>query len=178
MPRVARVHGYHGTNRTSAVEILRDRFRLSRNSWDWLGDGIYFWQDAPARAWGWARMRYGDDAAVIHSLIRLEDCMDLLDTVWAAPLNDAYLSLRTLSQRANQPSPRQRRAGGAHRLDRAVINHAVDQLQAQGITIRSVRAVFQEGEPIYPDSHLLTRSHIQIAVRDPALIVRSTRLRR
>lgn len=37
-------------------------------------------------------------------------------------------------------------------------------------TIRCVRSAFMEGKPIYPDSALYDRAHIQIAVRDTILI--------
>jgi hypothetical protein len=60
----------------------------------------------------------------------------------------------------------------------ALFLFAVDQLANVGTRIRTARAAFQEGGPIYPDSHLFSRSHVQVAVRDPALIVRSWRERR
>ena len=41
------VTGYHGTTRRFAEKILRDDFVASVNEWDWLGHGVYFWQDAP-----------------------------------------------------------------------------------------------------------------------------------
>ena len=62
--------------------IEREGFRLSQNDYDWLGDGVYFFQDGLFRAWQWARDRHGDDAAVIGADIRLVDCMDLLGVSW------------------------------------------------------------------------------------------------
>ena len=44
------VYGFHGTSIDAAEVILREGFRPSRNAYDWLGDGIYFFQDAPLRA--------------------------------------------------------------------------------------------------------------------------------
>ncbi|HVC32111.1 MAG TPA: hypothetical protein VNL16_01240 [Chloroflexota bacterium] len=126
----ARIDGYHGTSATAAASILRDGYRFSRNEYDWLGDGVYFWQDAPQRAWQWAKEHHGPNAAVIRSLIRLDDCMDLLDIHWTRVLTDVYDSFLSQMKRANLPLPRQTRA--AHRLDRAVINYAVGILSAQG----------------------------------------------
>jgi hypothetical protein len=162
------VRGYHGTSAEGAASILHEGFWISRNEYDWLGDGVYFWQDAPRRAWEWANMRYGADAAVVGALIRLDDCMDLLDIYWSRALTDTYNAYLAQSKRARLSLPRQTR--GAHRLDRAVINYAVGVLAEQGIVIRSVRAAFVEGTPVYPRSALLDRSHVQIAVRDPSLI--------
>jgi len=63
-----------------------------------------------------------------------------------------------------------KQTAGAHRLDRAVINRVV---RISGQPVRSVRAAFQEGSVLYPGSHLFDRSHVQIAIRDLALIRRS-----
>jgi hypothetical protein len=48
------VYGYHGTSRTKAANILKQGFLASDNDYDWLGTGIYFFQDAPIRATQWA----------------------------------------------------------------------------------------------------------------------------
>jgi hypothetical protein len=55
-------------------------------------------------------------------------------------------------------------------LDRAVINYAIGILAEQGIMIRTVRGAFSEGSPVFPQSALFDRAHVQIAVRDVALI--------
>ena len=120
------VRGYHGTNIEAATSILTEGFKLSRNQYDWLGDGVYFFQDTPARAWDWADEHYGVDAAVIESLVRLEDCMDLLDIAWGSVLNEAYNAFLAQLKRANLPIPKQ--TSGAHRLDREVINYSVGVL--------------------------------------------------
>ncbi len=48
------IYGYHGTSQTKAASILINGFRASDNDYDWLGTGIYFFQDAPLRAKQWA----------------------------------------------------------------------------------------------------------------------------
>ncbi len=38
--------GYHATTRYAAEQIMRNRlFRMSSNNDDWLGKGIYFWEN-------------------------------------------------------------------------------------------------------------------------------------
>jgi hypothetical protein len=165
------VSGYHGTNARAAALILQQGFTISRNDYDWLGDGIYFFQDSPARAWEWARQRHGREAAVVASRLRLRDCMDLLDPNWTTVLADSYDSFLAQLKEAGLPLPRQ--TAGAHRLDRAVINYAVGILAEQDIVVRAVRAAFAEGAPVFPDSALFTRAHVQIAVRDTSLILRT-----
>lgn len=172
LAEVQEVIGYHGTNRECAESILKQGFRQSRNEYDWLGDGVYFWQEAPSRAWDWAVKLHREQAAVVVSRIRLADCMDLVDGIqWSGVLADAYNSLIAIFKQANLPIPQQR--GKAHRLDREVINYAIGALSERGITIRTVRGVFREGHPIFPDSALFDLSHIQIAVRDTSLIQES-----
>lgn len=42
------VIGFHGCDR-SVVENV-----ISTNDYDWLGSGIYFWENNEERAWQWA----------------------------------------------------------------------------------------------------------------------------
>jgi hypothetical protein len=56
------VHGYHGTSVENAESISSEGFRVSRNDYDWLGKGIYFWQDAPERALSWAQQQHQNPA--------------------------------------------------------------------------------------------------------------------
>ena len=44
---------------------------------------------------------------------------------------------------------------------------------SQNVTIDSIRAVFNEGDRIYPNSAIFDRSHIQILIRDLSLIEKS-----
>jgi len=56
-------------------------------------------------------------------------------------------------------------------LDCAVIKRFHSILEAQGYPpIDTVKGVFTEGGPIYPGSGFVERTHIQIAVRNPACI--------
>jgi len=87
---VIAVYGYHGTSIERAASIMEEGYRISRNDYDWLGDGVYFWQDAPQRAWEWATQHHQSQAAVVGSLIQLNDCIDLLDPRWARFLTETY----------------------------------------------------------------------------------------
>jgi hypothetical protein len=171
MDLILEVHGYHGTKKECVGSILSGGFRPSRNEYDWLGDGVYFFQDAPTRAWEWATSEFGNEAAVVGSLIRLEGCMDLLDIEWFSALAHAYDRVLDQMRRAGLALPVQ--TSGAHRLDRAVINYAVGALAESGTIIKTVRAAFDEGAPAFPGSALFDRSHVQVSVRDLMVIQRS-----
>lgn len=165
-PPLAR--GYHGTSVLAAEAILSDGFSVSRNDYDWLGDGVYFFQDAPRRAWEWAVSLHGEQAAVLESYIHLKGCMDLLDISWFHQLTVAYDSFLAHMKAAGMSLPKQ--TSGAHRLDRYVINYLTGLLADHRVIVRCVRAAFIEGEPVYPQSALYNLAHVQIAVRDTALI--------
>lgn len=51
------------------------------------------------------------------------------------------------------------------------INWYCDRAAASGRTARSVRAIFDEGEPIFEASKIRSKSHVQVAVRDLTAIV-------
>lgn len=173
MDNVIRVYGYHGTSLTSAEQIISNGFKLSNNDYDWLGTGIYFFQDAPYRAWEWSKQQHSHQPAVIRSIIRLENCIDLLDITWSSIIAEAYGAYIEQCERIKQPLPRQSK--GAHRLDCAIINYAVGYFeQISGQSVQSVRGVFLEGTPIFPNSYLFNRSHVQIAIRDLSLVEQSS----
>ena len=58
---------------------------LSTNAYDWLGEGVYFWEHGPRRACEWAieQARLGGakvrNPSVLAARINLGVCLDLLD---------------------------------------------------------------------------------------------------
>lgn len=50
------VLGYHGCDREVAERVLagKTEVRSSTNAFDWLGSGVYFWENNPRRALSWA----------------------------------------------------------------------------------------------------------------------------
>jgi len=57
----------------------------SSNLWDWLGEGIYFWEQNPERAWQFAEeqreRRKIAHPSVIGAFIQLGRCFDLTTSV-------------------------------------------------------------------------------------------------
>ena len=169
------VYGYHGTSIQAAQRIIEHGFDFSTNDYDWLGTGVYFFQDAPQRAYSWAIERYPDSPAVIRSQLVLENCLDLLDISWYPIIREAYEMFVCAYQKANIPLPRQNpQRSKAHRLDCAFFNYIVGEiLEPQGEIVGAIRAVFNEGERIYPNSAIFDRAHIQIVIRNLSLIEES-----
>jgi hypothetical protein len=179
MDNLLLVYGYHGTSQTKAADILQHGFLTRDNDYDWLGTGIYFFQDAPIRAKQWATQQHPNNPAVIFALIKLENCIDLFDVGWQ-PLLKNMCNLFTERRRSmNRPLPKQNPdRSKAHRLDCAFLNFAHELMLSQGqsiaplapLAIDSIRAAFIEGERIFPDSAIFDLTHVQIAIRNPTLI--------
>ena len=165
------VLGYHGTSRANAIRILNDGFRVSSNDYDWLGEGVYFFQDAPLRASQWAKEQYPEEPVVIRALIRLDNSIDLFDIKWFATLRAAYQSFKTKYERNNLPLPSQNPTRSkAHRLDCEFFDYITQLLLSQDEQVETIRAVFVEGESIFPNSAIFDLAHVQIAVRNTVLI--------
>lgn len=163
------VVGWHGTCRADVARLLDLDLEMSGRPYDWLGAGFYLWQDSPWRAHEWATQRYGPDAAVVVARVSLQNCMDLLDPQWQGHLAaaDAQFCVETMAAGHEVPTNR----GGNRARDNATINWFCDRAGEMDLYIRSVRAIFEEGEPIFADSAIRSLSHLQIAVRDPGVIL-------
>jgi hypothetical protein len=170
------VLGYHGCDETVAGRLLAgEAFRSSQNDYDWLGPGIYFWEANPQRGLDFAiesMTRRGSrikKPAVVGAVVDLGDCLDLMTLVAIDMVGTAYESLAATLTEADEVLPlnkdRLRR-----NLDCAVIQHLHSIYEAQGGFLDTVRGVFVEGIEVYPGSAFDAKTHIQIAVRNPACV--------
>jgi hypothetical protein len=171
------IEGFHGTTLAFAESILREGFKSRDKDYDWLGDGVYFFQDGPyrAREWAqdWAVRKYGGEAVVVGATISLQRAtlMDLIDIDWPERLKTFYVEYLQYCLLNRKPIPKQNpEESGAHYLDRDVVNQAVLHWGRNGTPIRAVRAAFEEGEPVYEDSAIYDRAQVQISIRDVSLI--------
>ena len=80
MNRVISAIGFHGTDNCNYEKIQTAGFQCNTNPYDWLGEGVYFFQDATKRAKTWAEQHL--QPVVIGAEISLEACMDFLDIEW------------------------------------------------------------------------------------------------
>ncbi|BCU77955.1 hypothetical protein [Luteolibacter sp. LG18] len=175
---------YHGCDAGVADEVFNGgSLKPSENQYDWLGRGIYFWEHGPTRALEWAveqkRRRRLKTPAVVGALIQLGSCFDLLDVHFTRALERGYQWMDSIHRLSGKPLPLNlpaREEDGdqlLRHLDCAVVNWTIETLELDDPSVRfqSVRGVFQEGQEAFPGSMIRSKSHIQIAVRDPACIV-------
>lgn len=162
--------GFHGTSHAAVPHLLAGEIEQSDHRYEWLGTGFYLWQDSPWRAKEWALEQHDDGAAVVAVRISLDGCLDLLNPQWQELLAaaDAQFVVECLAAGEEVPV---NRGSGYRARDCATINWFCDRAAEHGQQARSVRAIFEEGEPIFEASAIRTQSHIQIAVRDPSVIL-------
>jgi hypothetical protein len=148
--------------------ISLGQWKPSQNVYDWLGEGIYFWEGSRTRAEQWAVEQFGGQADVLAVEIDLGQCLNLLESTYHDALRATYRNLRTVYRSLGWILPKNRKK--RHDLDCLVINKFVKFMEEfagqHGIPFQTVRGVFEEGAPLFPGSALGRQSHIQVAVRD------------
>lgn len=177
------VYGFHGCDIRIKEQLLSGsiKFQNSTNRYDWLGPGIYFWENDFMRAREWALDVHGKNAAVIGAKIRLGHCFDLSNSFAKEILRISYDDLvedwsnSGLPFFVNQPHPKG--IGNPadlvlRYLDKAVIDYAVSLAFGKHslMVYDTVRAPFQEGFPVYPGSAFREHDHIHLCVRNPELL--------
>lgn len=192
MPHSSIILGYHGCDRTTGERVLAGEtdLHISTNDYDWLGDGIYFWEGDPLRALAWAHSvrRHGRtsrgsirEPCVIGAVIEMGACLDLLQAQSIRLVGAAYKDLRLLSADTATELPVNLRIDGElvlRRLDCAVIQHLHHSRKESGLLpFDTIRAAFPEGRELYPGGGFQEHTHLQICVRNPAQIIGYFRVR-
>jgi hypothetical protein len=172
--------GYHGCDIKLAERVFAGEVPLSasHNDYDWLGDGIYFWEHNAQRAFDFAsdvaRRPHPSGQkiatpAVVGAIIDLADCLNLLDSRFIETIKLAYEDLVRSSRVTGTRLPSN--TGGTDRrsrkLDCAVLRtlHQMRE-EADEEPFDTVRAAFIEGPPLYKNAGFSSKNHIQVCVRD------------
>ncbi len=170
------VIGYHGTRRRTALRLVtgEQAFEHSRQPYDWLGHGVYFWEYAPQQAWAWAKKRYGtEDIAVVASMIRLGSCFDLLDPINAARVRAYFDRMRTEAAFTGSPLPRNFNA--RKYFDCHVLEYAYEAFEKEEHeivdTCRGVYVPTGRSKRLWPNSWLSAEAHVQLCVRNPSCVL-------
>jgi hypothetical protein len=181
--RTGLILGFHGCDQSLVDEVVAGNKQLknSTNSYDWLGNGIYFWDHSPSRALDFAKemsrhpkfKNKVKNPAVIGAVIDLGFCLDLLDYSNLELIKQGYELLASFQ---NQNMPMNEPAGNStdlllRHLDCAVIEtlHATRE-DAGSQPFDSVRGVFFEGKELYDNAGFKEKDHIQLCVRNPNCI--------
>jgi hypothetical protein len=186
--------GFHGCDKEVGERVLQGGIRhlhKSENEYDWLGHGIYFWENNPERARQFAEERKGFPRSgkkpittpfVIGAVIDPGNCLNLLESNSLRLLEDVYQFLREAHETARIPMPENKVDAKTHELlrrnlDCAVIESLHTSNKERGVReYDTVRGVFVEGSCLYPNSGFHKRNHIQICVRNAQCIMGYFRL--
>lgn len=172
--------GYHGCSAHVAEQLLSGamQFKASDNDYDWLGPGIYFWQSNPLRALQFAREKRKRERAtwkpaVVGAAIDLGNCLDLTTEVGIEEVRLSHQLLVDTYKAADLQLPSN--SGGAEMLlrplDCAVVRQLHDIRDSMSRDpVDTVKGIFVEGEPIYEGSGFRSKTHVQVAVCNPAVI--------
>ena len=187
------VLGYHGCSRSVGRKALTSGRALdpSDKDYDWLGPGVYFWENDARRAYEWAEAKASrgaySDPYVIGAVIDLGNCLDLLQRQNIELLADAHWSLKQINRLAGTQMPKNKDPRAARKGDKllrfrdcAVIRHLHAIIENEEFNdpkgddyiepFDTVRGLFVEGKPAYAGGGFYSRTHTQIAVRNDRCI--------
>jgi len=186
------VLAYHGCDLAIAQRLLSGLpFQPSTRDYDWLGAGIYFWENDILRAYRWATEHRSSFShpSVVGSVIELGNCLDLTTQSGIEAVKLAFHQFVGMVSMIGSPIPENVDSSGdasgdriIRRLDCAVMNSLFEAQQtAQDLDSESqrhntqpwsaVRALFPEGSALYPGAGFRDKTHIQICVREPEQIL-------
>jgi len=174
------VIGFHSCDRSIGLDIINGRTQLrpSKNIWDWLGEGIYFWEQNPLRALEYAiesstRKRFNKISIrtpfVIGAIIELGNCLNLIEPESLAILKRAYFGLSRIYEEVGKTLPKNENEN--RKLDSAVFKHLHKSRSDNFNTpFDTIRCAFNEGDPIYPGANFTMRLHMEISVLNHEMI--------
>ena len=172
------IYGFHGLDKDIALKILtkEEDFKSSDNTYDWLGNGIYFWENNPERALTYAEEDSKRENSkikkpfVLGTVIDLGNCFDLLEQRNLEFLALAYNEFKKSLKEKNKELPINAKFYQndfdfkKRELDCAVIRYAHELAKKEGTEFDSVRAAFLEGKPLYEGASFRKENHIQLAI--------------
>lgn len=188
--------GFHGCDEVVSNALLNDpdKVKISKEPYDWLGHGMYFWENNYERALSWANDKKErgqiNNPAVVGAVINLGYCCDFLDSKYIRILNPNYSEMVDIHKKLDIQLPRNKDLSQdkykdkvLRELDCSVIefihndvyNKVRSNINLKGYSeyplFDSVRGVFIEGGPVYEGAGIFEKSHIQICIRNPNCIL-------
>ena len=168
----------------------QSNLKKSENSYDWLGSGIYFWENNPERALNYVKELKSagrnniEEPYVVGAVIDLGYCLNLLESKSLRLLNENYSRLAVLYAEAGLALPSNHTVKGCEDLLLRHLDCQVIETMHQFREERheqpfdSVRGVFWEGQELYPGAGFKEKNHIQMCVRNPNCIKGFFRVRK
>lgn len=180
--------GFHGCDKKVGEKILAGGSQIlpSKNKYDWLGHGSYFWEHNPTRALEYAELikKYPgrssskiNNTFVLGAIIDPGNCFNLLESHSLSILKQSHKLLKQSFGSVGLPLPKNKPIGDEkdlllRKLDCAVFEYTHAYNKEHGVRpYDTVRGVFFEGNDLYPNAGFKEKNHIQICVRNPNCII-------
>lgn len=188
--------GFHGCDLKIRDQLINNPNEIfkSEKPYDWLGHGMYFWENNYDRAFEWAldKQKRGEieKPAVVGAVLSLGYCFDLLDSGFIKMMSVYYNLMVKEYETLGKPLPKNKdKKSDEHKdkifrdLDCAVIEfmhqtvkkEIVKDIKEKGFSnfkaFDSSRGVFEEGGPAFDGAGIREKNHIQICVRNPNCIL-------
>jgi hypothetical protein len=183
--------GFHGCEASTRDTLLNnpDTIKKSEKPYDWLGHGMYFWENNAERAFQWAKDKAKREEistpAVLGAVLDLGYCCDFTDTRFISMIKFYHSVLAKRYKEAGEELPKNKDIKNdrykdkiLRELDCKVIEfmHA-EILQQLSQDLRntatseyklfdSVRGIFTEGGPAFTGAGIFEKTHVQICVRN------------
>ncbi|MBK7128846.1 MAG: hypothetical protein IPM74_02550 [Crocinitomicaceae bacterium] len=174
--------GFHGCDKSVQQSVLKNPPKdllSSNNPWDWLGHGIYFWENSPERALHFAEEQSKrqdskiKNPAVIGAVIDLGYCLDLMDMANIVVVKKTYEAIKDSFKLLGKELPENKSPKDyLHKndllfrnLDCLVIN-SLHATQDQVRPFDSVKGIFTEGGELYLNAGFREKDHVQICIRN------------
>lgn len=183
--------GFHGCDLDTRDKLVNypNQIEISKKPYDWLGHGLYFWENNYTRALEWAQKRAKEGTiktpAVLGAVLQLGYCCDFLDSKFTNMIAVYYEAMAAEYDNAGIKLPvnldaetDQNKDKLIRKLDCATIEfmHGAiekqynDDMHAKGYSdykvFDSTRGAFSEGGPAFSGAHIMQKSHVQICVRN------------
>lgn len=182
---------FHGCDQEIAEKLINypNKIQKSEKPYDWLGHGMYFWENNYERALKWAKEKEKrgeiNKAAVVGAILTLDNCLDLLDSSSINLLSNYYELLRIEFETTGKTLPKNIDVANdpfkdklKRELDCAVIEYMHKEMEIEieknilgkGYSemrkFDSSRGFFTEGGPAFPGSEIQMKNHSQICIRN------------
>ena len=183
--------GFHGCELETRDAILNnpDVIKIGKRAYDWLGHGMYFWENNYDRALQWAEDKKKRGAikspSVIGALLNLGYCCDLLDTRHVQTAKNYFEIMAASYQALGKPLPKNKDLPNDKHKDKIlreldctaievmhfeIFKRIQQDVRENGFSeytpFDSTRGAFTEGGPIFEGSGIFEKSHIQICIRN------------
>jgi hypothetical protein len=183
--------GFHGCDSSVANSFIDnpDHIKISTEKYDWLGHGLYFWENNYVRAMEWAEAKKAQgkisNPSVVGAVIQLGRCCDFLDSKFIKTIQSYYEIMLEEYQISGTELPENSDAKTDPHKDKLLrtldcttieFMHSKisDQIKEDTASVGfsnfrhfdSTRGVFTEGGQAFPGAGILEKSHIQICVRN------------